>query len=73
MSKRPRIVAEDHKAMVGWPGEGFLGVVYPEPATGAEVARLVFGKVQESSFIEFLDIVGEDNTSSNTDYKNEAF
>ena len=72
-SKRPRIVAEDHEAIVGWPGEVFLGVVYPEPATGAEVARLVFEKVQESSSIEFLDIVGGDNTSSNTGYKNGAF
>ena len=72
-SKRPRIVAEDHEAIVGWPGEVFLGVVYPEPATGAEVARLVYEKLKESSSEEFLDIVGGDNTSSNNGHYNGAF
>ena len=72
-SKRPRIVSEDHESIVAWPGEEYIGTVYPNPATGHETARLVFEKLQDTHSLDSLEFIGGDKTSVNTGPWNGAF
>ena len=71
-SRRPRIVNEDHESIVAWPGEEYMGTVYPDPPTGYETARCVYEKLKEYS-LDNLQVIGGDNTSSNTGPWNGAF
>ena len=44
-AKRPRMIKEDHEAIVGWSGEIVLGLVYLDPPSGAEGNQFKISKL----------------------------